>query len=235
LVFTSGQSWGSTMSLYMGLQPTGYYPFSPYLDHGGMNRMTPRASHRVKGHIDGGSGAQIDLSQFYIDVGYTQGEPYNGDCAQWKMRRESRRKWSTLPIQEKKQSPWWVLQEKHAENINWSCFMQFISIGTGQALWDANLTVSDWNPGVTVKGIGTPGVAGHNGKAWIDPHDGRIQAQPWRDALLSYGGDTAAPIRKSVVRWAGGTGGNALFSQANFVTQCLSWMRKINVPVQYAT
>lgn len=227
LVHLHGNSWGGTMAMYVALQPDGYYPYDRE-GWGIMDRYMPRASHRVKSV--GCVSPQFDLTQFYVDTGYTTtlGEIYQGDRLQPFMRTASPRKWSTLPVAEKKRSPYWVLREGHAENANLAFFIEYLGAGTDLAEGE-NLTAADWEPG-TVR----DDVAG--GKAFADPHNGPFQGQPTLTEFQEYGGasaDPESPIRQSIVRWADGGGSGNLFGQTAYVNQFFSLMARIGYPVEY--
>lgn len=220
-----GNSWGGTMAMYTALQPSGYYPYIPENAYGEMDPMMPRASHRVRSVS--AISPQIDFTQWYFDTGDTVplDEMYHNDRMQAFMRRETMRRWSTLPMAWKKQSPWWILQEYHPENTQVAFNVEFF--GTGIAGWEQNLTYQDWSPGSVRDDVA-------EGKAWVDPHNGKFQGKPLRDALLSYGEDSSAPIRKSRVAWTGaGSLGDNIFGAANYSTQMFSWLRSIGYPTQY--
>lgn len=224
-IVTYGNSWGATGWLYTGFQPSGYYPYSPDIGHNLISPYAAKASHRVRGTIC--VSPQIDLTQFYVDTGYTnveEGPIYQDDRLQPFMRTESTRKWSTLPMAWKKQSPWWVLQENHSENANFSVFCEFL--GTGVDGFDDNLTADDWSPGTVLDDV--VGL-----KAFVDPHYGKLQGQPFKTALESFGSDSAAPIRQSVVRWAGGSGTNGTIASNQYVSKVLQWMSDIGIDPAY--
>lgn len=230
-IHLQGISWGAAMAMYVALQPDGYYPYEPGGWHD-MDAYTPRASHRVRSA--GGVSPQFDMTQFYIDTGYTSpiGSIYQGDFAQMFMRRASTRTWSGLSNHWKRQSPYWLLQEKHIANSNVSFFIEYLGSGSGDAAWDGNLTADDFSPG-TVRND----VAG--GKAWIDPHDGRFQGRPTRDELAAYGDLAGTPIRKSVVRWAGGSAesaapfGHTDTTTSAYITNWLAWAKSVGYPTAY--
>lgn len=226
LIHLVGNSWGGTMALYVGFQPTGYYPYVTENAYGEMDPYMPRASHRVKS-ISAIS-PQIDFTQWHFDDGDSYlGEPYSNDIMQAFMRREARRSWSGLPMAWKKQSPWWVMSENHSENNNISCYIEFVGQGANEN--EENLTYEDWSPG-TVRDDQD------GGKAWMDPHNGPFQGKPTRDLLKAYGSDAAAPIRLSRVAWDNsGSLGESVLGSAAYRTRMFSWLRSIGYPEEYTT
>ncbi len=226
LIHLIGNSWGGTMALYTAFQPTGYYPYVTSNAFGEMDPYTPRASHRVKSVS--AISPQIDFTQWHFaEEESLLGENYSYDNLQAFQRKESRRKWSELPMAWKRQSPWWVIQEGHPENENISCFIEFF--GEGTIAPEENLTYNDWNPG-TVR----DDEAG--GKAWMDPHNGPFQGKPIRDALKAYGTNESAPIRLSRVSWLGAASsglGEANLTGTAYTNRMFNWLRSIGYPEEY--
>jgi hypothetical protein len=225
-IFLWGDSWGCTSSMYIALQPTGYYPF----DEGGWGTTDlyiPRKSHRVRGVS--GISPQFDLTQFYVDtasnttIGNSLGPIYQRDRLQPFMRTEGTRKWSTLPNREKKQSPYWLMQEYLPENENVSFFIEYL--GSGVTGISDNLTANDWSPGSTRNDV-----AGL--KAWVDPHDGKFQGPPTKEAVQSYGSTTNSPMRQSYIGYSTSVGGTIL-SLANYPSRWLQWAGALGVPEQF--
>ena len=223
-----GNSWGGTMALYVGFQPTGYYPYVTEHALGEMDPYMPRASHRVRSISC--ISPQIDFTQWYFDDGDSWlGEIYSNDNLQAFQRAESRRAWSTIPMAWKRQSPWWVMSENHPENDNISCYIEFI--GDGDNEFEANLTYEDWSPGSVRDDV-------DGGKAWMDPHNGPFQGKPTRDLLRAHGTNASAPIRLSRVAWTGASGtgdGEAILGVDAYITRMFSWLRSIGYPEEYTT
>ena len=223
-----GESWGGTMAAYVALQPTGYYPFFPRLGHEIVDPYLPRASHRVISVSF--ASMQTELGQFYVDTGFAgpQIPIYGADRLQPFMGSESGRKWSTLPLFEKKHSPWWILKENHQENVNLSFFGEFLGTGFGGG-FDESLgqNGADWSPGSVRNDVA-------GGKAWVDPHDGRIQGRPWYDALVGYepaAGQTGAAIARSDIRWVGTGSTRPGYSASNYVTKFKEWLASLGYTV----
>jgi len=206
-----GNSWGGTIGLMLACMPDSLVArfASPYVGRAG---NVPRSSHRMK--VVAVNEAQTDLTQFDIEPStpaqkptYLLGEIYMSDRAQWLHRVDSRDKWSTTSIAEKKMSPWWMLKRNYPETADvlfmcrWPAGL--VTSGGVGIPEEANITPDDFVPGrLPTAQMRT------DGKAWRDPHN-PFQARAWRDALLSYGSSASALIRKSQVRWGTASGSGA--------------------------
>lgn len=222
-----GNSWGGTIGLMLACTPDSLVQRykDPVATRGAIG---PRSSHRMKVVVT--NEAQTDLTQFDIEPlspgskpDYMLGEIYMNDRAQWLHRVDTRYKWSTTPIEEKKVSPWWMLKRNYPETAD-TLFMCRWPTGLGldenggPIPEEANITPDDFKPGVQ-----PTAQARLDGKAWRDPHN-PFQAKAWRDALLSYGSSANALIRKSQVRWgvnAASNVGNAAFVNPGGARQTL--------------
>ena len=238
-----GDDWGSTLLMYACLQPTGFYPFERRLAHESMDPFVPRASHRPRALVLRNPGP-IDFSQFYVDIGYTFStvpEYLHGDRFHPMMRAESQRRWGgrdysgdpeptdglrsgtamRAPIKDawKRQSPWWILAENHAENANLPMHIEMA--GTGYGVYDASLSATDWDPGTMLDDH-----AGY--KAFIQPHDGRLQGSPLRSALTSYG-TSASAIRQSVVLDTATSTSYPVLSSGAYAAAVLAWLETVGV------
>jgi hypothetical protein len=210
---------------------------SPYIGRAG---NVPRSSHRMK--VVATNEAQLDLTQFDIEPStpsqkpdYLLGEIYMSDRAQWLHRTDSRDKWSTTPIAEKKMSPWWMLKRNYPETAD-VLFMGrwptgLVTGGTPAAPIpeEANITPDDFVPGrLPTAQMRT------DGKAWRDPHN-PFQARAWRDALLSYGSSSSSLIRKSEVRWGVNSSSGAFANAGGARPGNAAWAEQVfNAAVTHA-
>jgi hypothetical protein len=198
-IWLIANDWGATLSLFAALQPSGVYKYDQ-IGAFAMDYYMPRASHRVKGVVARNPGP-LDFTQFHVrKSGYIAPTPsyLQNDRFHPITRSESNTRWSTTPMAVKRISPWWALKANHAENSNLKIFTEFENNGSSASAgtYDAHLTADQWTPGVVCDGSGT--LLG-DGYQWIMPDDGRIQAAPWRTALLEWP-YTGTPITSSIVR-----------------------------------
>lgn len=230
-----GNSWGCTILMMLGLLPD---RMLPYMRPTTVSRdwSAPKSSHRLRAIM--GFQGQVDLTQFDIEPlnllgkpDYPLGEIYMRDRAQFMSPNESRKRWSTEPIERKKLSPWWLLKAGWEENAQTSFYLRWPNRplvdddGVALIAEEANLTPAHFRPGVL------PTAADRTaGTAWRDPHH-PFQARALQEALATYGSDPEAPIRKSVVRWGSAQGptpwanpGNALNVGVNAAEAMNAWL-----------
>lgn len=221
-IVLAGHMHGGTLATYAALIPSTLYANEPSLAHDSMDLYGPRASHRVRGVIS--IDPRIEFGQFHIDPGYTSpaGTIWMNGHDQTFARAEDRRPWDELEQIFKFASPIEALALPYAENESISFFTEWNGVGTGDAAWDANLSYAQWDQDSVRNDTA-------HGKAWIQPHDGRIQGPAWRAAIREWGkaqGTTSsANIRKSVTRYVD-TVGDALpyGSAAEYADKCRGWL-----------
>lgn len=238
--------WGATMAMWAALQPTGWYPFERGIAHETMDRYVPRASSRVAALVLRDVGpVDFTQFYVNPSVDRISGVPdyLRGDRFGPFMRCESQRRWGSgdysanglagwggadaadlsLPThvnpihpQWKRQSPWWLLNENHAENANLPMHIELT--GTGYGADDASLASTDWNPGFPANDTAA-------NKCWMQPHDGRIQGPALASAFANYGGveGTGTPIRSSVVAYPASTA-TPLSSTGTYAANVLAWL-----------
>jgi hypothetical protein len=197
-VLLAGHKFGASMALYTAMIPTGLYLSEPGVGHGSMDLYTPRSTHGVIGVI--ALDPCVDWTQVHIDPGYTSpaGSIFQHGHLPTFARCEDRRPWEELEGIWKRECAYFLALEGHPEVGELVVLTEFSGTGTGDPLWDANLGTATWRPGFTADDTA-------HGKAWIQLWDARLQAEPWRALLAGYGDNASAPIRQSVVRWAGST------------------------------
>lgn len=238
-----GDKWGAQLAMYASLHPTGWFPYERSVVHETSDRYVPRDSHRPAALILRDVGP-IDFTQFYVNPSITEitGVPtyLRGDRFGPFMRCESQRRWgsgdySSMPEpgwgpnpqaspmyhiispQWKRQSPWFLLQEEHAENANLPMHIEIT--GEGYDSYDTNLASTHWNPGTMLNNTA-------QSRCWMQPEDGRIQGSPLRSALQTYGGSagTGTPIRRSVVRDPVSTTYPLSATGAAYASEVSSWL-----------
>jgi hypothetical protein len=203
-----GNSWGGTIGLMLAWMPDWMVErySTPALRRAGDR---PKSSHRLK--VWTAFEPQLDLTQFDIEPLSLSAKPtyiddaglgaiYMDDKAQWLMRKDSLDKWSTTALEDKKISPWWMLQAGYPENADVLICVRWPASPALSIPEEANLTPDDFDPGTV------PTQADRDaGKAQRDPHH-PFQARALQTELASYGNESSL-CRKSIIRWGSGTTG----------------------------